>query len=392
MTERLPLLSAQLAFGLYAQRAGQRPIVTLMFRTAPARLPAAQVREVLQSVVLRNPALSYRIRFSRGAAYQEWCPSECDFAELHAVSGDAVAGTVTEAIEEFVTSLDGPAMAGRLIRSPDGDTLLLVFDHALVDEQSLLLIKRQLAAPSVPDDDQLARYQAAITDRLAFEDAAGNGAGIKFWADRLEAAGALPSAPDRTPRVIPFHRLPNVAVPRSFRGSLFPYVLFSIHRALREVEKRTPTIVGYPWGVRNAAAADLVGCFMNSVISLDTSQTAEEFVGSWYQEIDHADVPFTAVAGPGSGFSGWVTTHLSYTHAADRAVPVAGVPTEQVALTRGRPPQACAFLAVATVRDDELELRLLLDELVAGYGADEFGARWHHWLSTAIASIPERKS
>jgi hypothetical protein len=399
MTDTLPLLGAQLDFGLYAQRMGHRPSVRLMFRTPPSRLSAADVQLVLQSVVFRNPALSHRIRFSRGTAYQEWCPAECDFAELHAVSGDAVSGSVENVVEEFVTSLDGAPLSARLIRSPDSDNLILVFDHALVDEQSLLLIKRQLDAPSGSDDRQLARYQAAIKDQKAFEDAAVNGPGIKFWADRLGAAGEFPPAAGSTARDVPIVMLPSVAIPPFFRGSLFPYVLFSIHRALRDVGQPEPTSIGYPWaGTRNARQADVVGCFMNTVISLDVTarqpppDAVGDFVTSWYDEIDHADVPFAAVRAAGSTFSGSVTTQLSYTHAAARPVRVAGVPAVEVIQSRGRVPEVCAFIAAATVRDDQLELRLIFDEKVAGYGAQEFGTRWRHWLTTAISSIPERKS
>ncbi|MER5570656.1 hypothetical protein ABT083_31375 [Streptomyces goshikiensis] len=400
MTYKLPLLSAQLAFGLDAQRSGRRATVTLMFRTPPSRMSADDVRRVLQSVVLRNPALSYRIRFSRGVAYQEWHPTaECDFLEIRAASADAVPGRAMEVIEEFETSLDGAAMAARLIRSPESDDLLLVFDHALVDEQSLLIIKRQLDSPSPPDERQPALYQASVEDRRAFETAVTNGAGIGFWADRLKSAvGNFPQAQEKPTRVILIDSLPAVAVPRSFRGSLFPYVLFSIHRALRDVGEPGPTVIGYPWGGRNAAYSDVVGCFMNTAISVDAStpqqapQSAGEFLNRWYEEIDHADVPFTAVSALRSGFSGSLTAQLSYTHSAARPVKIAGIEAVEVVSTLGRAPQSSAFLAAATVRENDIQLRLLLDEQAVGYGAQEFGARWRHWLNIAILSFIEQKA
>lgn len=399
MTDTLPLLSAQLDFGMYAQRTGRRAMVHLLFRAPPARLSAADVHLVLQSVVLRNPALSYRIRFSRGTAYQQWCPAECDLAELHADTENAVSERVAEVLEEFVTALDGAAFSARLIRSPESDNLVLVFDHALVDEQSLLLIKRQLDSPSGPDDGELARYQVAINARKEQEAAAVNGSMTKFWAERLAAAGEFPRMTGRATRDVPFDTLPSVAIPRSFRGTLFPYVLFSLHLALRDVGQPGPTSVSYPWGgVRNAAHADVVGCFMNTVVSLDTvgSRSAPaavgDFVTSWYDEIDHADVPFNAVTALDSTFSGSVTTQLSYTHAAAHPVRVAGVPVAEVLSSRGRASEVCAFLAAVSVRSDGLHLRLLLDEKVAGYGVQEFGTRWRHWLTTAISNRPERKS
>lgn len=392
------MLSAQLAFGLEAERSGRRATVTLMFRTPRDSWSTADVRLVLESVVRRNPALSYRILFSRGAAYQEWRPAECDFAEHHVASADAVSQCLLELIEKFEISLDGAPLAARLVRSSENDYLLLVFDHALVDEQSILLVKRQLERPSAPDDRQLARYHATVIDRKASEDAAATGPGVRFWADRLAAAGEFPPAKARTPRIVPLETLPSVAIPRSFRGSLFPYALFAIHRALRDVGEPGPTVIGYPWGARNSAYSDVVGCFMNTLISLDTTGSRQapaavgDFLRSWYEEIDHADVPFTTVVTHGATFSGSVTTQLSYRHAGKRMVPVAGVPAVELTRSHGRGPRGPSLLTGVTVHEDELQPRLVIDEEITGYGSEEFGARWLHWLNTAISSFSERKS
>ncbi|MFI5557874.1 hypothetical protein ACIA2T_01230 [Amycolatopsis japonica] len=373
-------------------------MVSLRYRTPPSRLSTADVRQVLQSVVLRNPALSHRIEFSRGVAYQEWYPAECDFAELQVTGEDAVPGRVTEVIDECETSLDAAPMSARLIRYPEGDDLLLVFDHAFVDEQSLLLIRRQLNAPSSPDGRQLARYRAAINDRKTFEDAAANEPGVKFWANRLAAVGGkFPRAQEKTTRVVPAVTLPSVAIPRSFGGTLFPYVLFSLHRALRDVAECGPTVIGYPWDGRNGAYTDVVGCFMNTAVSLDTtgpqqaSEATADFVNRWYEEIDYADVPFTAVAALDATFRGSVTAYLGYTHAVKSTVEIAGIPAVRIASSHGRTPPTCTFEAAATVHGDELQLRLILDEEVAGYGAQELGTRWSHWLNTAILSFPDWK-
>jgi hypothetical protein len=192
--------------------------------------------------------------------------------------------------------------------------------------------------------------------------------------------------------------VPSVAVPRSFRGSLFPQVLFALHGALRDLSEPGPTVIGYPWGGRNPAYSQVVGCFMNTVVSLDTSAvrptptSAGDFLRNWYGEIDHADVPFSAVTGLGSTFSGTVMAQLSYQHGAERTVTVAGVPAVEISPIRGRGPKGLTVLAGVTVHDGELRPRLILDEEIAGYGAQEFGARWRHWLNTAISSFPERKS
>ncbi|WP_335974909.1 hypothetical protein [Streptomyces sp. CA2R106] len=398
MANRIPLLNAQLAFGLQAERSGRRSTVTLMFRTPPAGLSTSDVQQVVQSLLLRTPALSYRIRFSRGGAYQERHAAECDFAELTVAGGEAVSAGVTEQIEAFEVSLDGAAMAARLLRSPEADTLLLIFDHALVDEHSMVLIRRQLAAPSTPDAGQHARYQAAVHDRMAAEAAAAAGPGVAFWRERLDAAGEFPRLRPKPTRVVPIEKIPGVAIPRSFRGSLFPYVLFSIHRALRDVSQPGPTVIGYPWGGRNPAYTDVVGCFMNTVISLGPTGArqapadAAEFLRGWYGELDHADVPFSTVVGLRSAFSGAVTAQLSYQRATERTVVIAGVPAVETAPSRGRGPQGPVVLAGATLHDEELGLRLLIDEQSAGYGAQAFGARWRHWLTTALSRSPERTS
>lgn len=398
MTDRLPLLSAQLAFGLQAQRSAGKTIIALRFRTAASQMSTVDVRQVLQSIMLRNPALSYQIRFSRGVAYQEWHPADCDFAELRAENAEAASRMATAAVEEFERDIDGPAVAARLLRAPEGDDLVLVFDHALVDEQSLLTIKGQLGTPALPDGRERARYEAAVHDRRAFETAAADGPGVTFWSHRLgsvrEGFPQVNESPTQAVRVV---ELPLVAVPRSFRGSLFPSVLFSLHRALQDVAAPGATVIGYPWGGRNGAFSDVVGCFMNTVVSLDTAAHrsaaggVNEFVQDWFEEIDHADVPFTALMRLGSAFTGAVTAYLGYSHSASDTVDVAGTEAVEVPMTHGRIPGTSAFLAAATVRGAGVRLRLILDEDTVGYRAQELGTRWCDRLSTAISVPPEQR-
>jgi hypothetical protein len=397
MTRNLPLLSAQLAFGLLTERTGRRANITLLFRTPPARLVEADVRTVLEAVTLNNPAFSYRIRFSRGTAFQEWEPSGLDFTELALANEDEVPAFVTDAIENFVGAPDGPPMSACLLRSPESDHVLLLLDHAVVDEQSLLLIKHQLDTSSTPDDGKLARYQAAVESRRAAEDKAVSGPGVSFWEDRLAAAGEFPPPRARTGRYIPFAALAPVQIPRPFRGSLFPYVLFSIHCALRDVGAPGPTVIGYPWNTREAAYADVVGCFMNTVLSIGPAGPYKDmidpgnFVRSWYDEVDRADVPYHVVTSLDSTFSGWVNGQLSYTHGATLPLRIAGVEAVEVPLSHSRPPDISSFAAAATVRGDELRLRLLIDDRTTGYGAQELGERWRCRLHTAISSVPGRK-
>lgn len=400
MTDRLPLTNAQLAFGLVAQRVGQRATVSLRFRAPACCLSAADLREVLQSVILINPALSHRIRFARGAAYQEWCPTDCDLVELHADSQDAASRYVADLTSEFKSDIDGAPVSARLIRSRNGDELVLIFDHALVDEQSLLLIKRQLAGPSRPDGHERTRYEAAVNNRVDIEDSvtAAEGPGMKFWGDRLRAAGGeFPAVRESSSWVVPFVTFPGVEIPSDFRGSLFPYVLYSLHRAVRDVAGGGSSVISYPWGGRNAISSDVVGCFMNTVVSLDTTRPHQPhdgmaaFLGRWFREIDHADVSFTALTGLGSGFSGAVTAMLSYTHAMETTVNIAGTEAVEVMSSHGSIPNASSFIAAAAVRDSELRLGLILDEQAVDYRVRELSARWRHWLGVVVSGCTEQR-
>jgi hypothetical protein len=386
----------QLGFRMIAERTGRRTSIYLLFRTPPDRLSTTDLDQVLQSIVLQNPALACRIRFSRGIAYQEWTPGAPEFAELNAESEEAALRRVREVTDEFEASLDGPAMSVRLIRSTDGDHLLLIFDHAMVDEHSLLLIRRQLDTPAYKEKQPWARYEAAVHDRAARETTAANGPGTKFWADRLEASiGELPREIKESARSVPAVSLPSVSVPSSFHGSLFPYVLFSVHRALRDVAGPGPTLVGYPWGERNGTFYDVVGCFMNTVISLDmtrsedTTEAVGDFLNAWFREIDHADVPFAVVSGLGSAIPWSVTAFVSYTHGRQRTVNIAGTQAVEISTGYARPNPGSAFTAAAQVRDDEVHPHLFIDQETVRYQVRELGTRWCHWLSKALWRFPD---
>ncbi|WP_394617094.1 hypothetical protein JNUCC0626_47045 [Lentzea sp. JNUCC 0626] len=391
MSDRLPLLSAQLAFALDTQRTSRRPTVSLRFRTPPGRLVTADVHEVLRSVVRRNPALSHRIRFSRGSFHQEWCPGDLDFLELHETSEDAAGERVRKEIDEEETAVEASPVSARLVRSPESDVLLLMMDHALVDEQSTRIITSQLDRPADPDGDELMRYRQAVHTTKELEDAAAAGPGITFWQHRLNAATAdFPKARKDSTGFAPVTALPVVAIPRSLRGSVFPFVLFSIHRAARDLGDGGPTAVGYPWAARTTTRSTVVGCFLNTVISLDTTGpdrapgSADEFVAGWYREIEHADVPFTAVAAASPRFTGSVTGYLGYQHVGERPLTITGVPAVQIPSSHVRTPPTCGFQVAAAVREHELELRICVDEEAAGHGAQEFGERLLHRLDAAL--------
>ncbi|MEV0266884.1 hypothetical protein AB0I49_36845 [Streptomyces sp. NPDC050617] len=397
MAGRLPLLSTQLGFLLMAERTGRRVTTNRLFRLPPAVLSADDLNLVLRSIMLRNPTLSYRLGISRGEAYQERSSDAYDFAEVRVEDEAAVARLRLAVIDEFENDLNGAALAARLVRTHEADYLLMLFDHALVDGESQATMVQQLAAPEPAADGVRERFEAAIRDRAEFEKAAtADERGIAFWTDRLKhLPGELTSGTASTaaPERVALVDLPGVARPTALRGSCFPYVLFSIHRALRDVTAAEATVIAYPWGHRSAASSDVSGCFLNTVVSLDRTGphgTMADFLGDWYLEIDHADMPFAAVAGLGSAFSGSVSGMLAYATAAEDSACVAGVEAVEVAARDGRNQPIQAFSAVATVRNHEIGLELMVNEGV-GYEVQDLGARWHSRLGEMLSSSPERR-
>lgn len=393
MVSELPLLSPQLAFAMEGQRTGLRGSVCLQF-TAPAGvLVARDVDEVLQAIVRANPAFGYRPRFSRGEASQEWHPAGCDVEEVRGATSDDASALVVEAVARFEQALDGAPMAASLIRTPAGDRLAIVLDHGLVDQQSLVLVTRQLCSPPVPVEGARERFEAAVLARHDFEQAAGSRASsTTFWLDRLRAGGDFPRVRSGVATTVPSVELEGVEVPGTFSGSLFPAVLFSLHRAIREALPAAGTpLVGYPWGGRDGRYADVVGCFMNTAVSMDTTapgsgpEAVRAFRNGWFDELDHIDVPLTRLMGLGSGFTGAVMAYLSYSNEWIGSVDVAGTEVSQRSPAHAEIPVTSTFQAAATVRDGEVRPWLFVDEDVLGGTKQELGERWRGWLRRTLA-------
>ncbi|MGZ0150512.1 hypothetical protein ACXJJ3_25865 [Kribbella sp. WER1] len=365
----------------------------MQFSALPGSLVARDVEEVLAAVAATNPALCYRPRFSRGEAGQEWVPGWCDFAEIWAESEGAADRDVVHLVAGFESDRGGAPIGARLIRSPTGERLALVLDHALVDQQSLLLVMRQLAAPRASNPGERERFEEAVHDRFAFESAAADGASVVFWGDRLASAGgALPRVRQGTATTVPTVALQKVTVPQGFRGSLFPYLLFSLHRTIQDVLPGLgASVLGYPWGGRDSRVADLVGCFMNTAVSLDItgarmgSRDATAFRDAWFDELDHIDVPVTRLMGLNADFTGAVSAYLSFSGGWLDTVDIAGTAAVQMSPAYAEIPVTATFQAAASAREGELQPWLIVDESVPGFDTDELGARWLHWLNEVLS-------
>ncbi|NHA00365.1 hypothetical protein G5V59_10390 [Nocardioides sp. W3-2-3] len=234
-----------------------------------------------------------------------------------------------------------------------------------------------------------------MLDRIAFEAVATGEAGLAFWDERLRRVdGVLPalrSAAVPAPMTTP----PAVPVPAGARGSLFPAVLFSLHRAVRDVTTHG-VVLGYPWGGREGGFADVAGCFMNTVVSVDTTgpgrdaTALQEFVADWRRELGHADVPFTALTGLGGGFTGAVTAQAEPSRTPGSRWSTWPV-SRPVSSRPGAPTRSRASRASWPRRPSptaSLRLRLYVDPGLLGADAEELGARWGHWLGAVLAGVP----
>jgi hypothetical protein len=392
MTGRLPLLGAQLGYALAAERSGRRTAIYGIYRMASERLAAADLEAIAQSVLRRNVTLSLRIGFHRGVGYQERCPAVLDFAELQAANEDAVLRRAAQEADAFEGDPDGPSMVVRLFRSPDADYVLLMCDHALVDGEGYGLILQQLNAPAAPEDGAWERFEAAVRERAAAE-AAAEERGLKFWAERLSgfSGEVRTGAVAGNSRIISGVSAPSAAVPDAFRGSCFPYVLFSLHRAVREVRgSEATTVIAYQW--RSPRQVPVAACFLNTTMSLDLTgpggvpEAMPDFLDGWYSEIDYADVPFPAVAALRPAVAGSIAGFLAYDVASgESTVDISGVQGTEILLGYGRSQPMAPFSATATVQGKQIRLRLVVDEEATGLGVEDLGARWHRLLGEALS-------
>ncbi|MBW1598380.1 condensation domain-containing protein [Streptomyces sp. JJ38] len=401
--EAFPLTDAQLRFAVIAESTGRRVCVPLLFRMPPGAVATAVLQDVLDAMVTGNPALSCRVDLAHGTPVQRWHGGGCGFETCEAPSAERASRLVADAVEAFEESTEPDPMAARLIRVADGDLLLLMFDHTVVDEQSLGLVKRQLSDPppstfrTSDPSARLRRYEAAVRDRVQAEAEASRGGGPAFWRARLEEAGEhLPRRSEAQLTVAAVHTPEPVEIPDDLRGSVYQLVLAALHRALRDLDGDGPTVVGYTWGQRNTEFADVVGCFMNTVLSVDTTGEwstvgagIRAFRRGWWREIDHAAVPFSTVVASGATLAGrpWgghIDTVLIFEHApADPGWTVAGVPAEEIEPEHAVPNAPVAAAVVA--REGELRLRIAASRETPDDRVEALGRRWRHWLGEILS-------
>ncbi|MFD0267736.1 hypothetical protein ACFVGY_14240 [Streptomyces sp. NPDC127106] len=340
----LPAAGTQRRFAAMAAVSGRRLAVPLFMAVPAGLVDARHLDAALRVLADRHPALRCRVVVDRGLPVQEWAADRTPrLAVAHVGSADAAGRAAAAAIRAVEDGRTATALHTVLLRGPEQDLLGFVFDHAVVDETSLRLFTADLfrvldggrpdgsadpaglPAGEPAGGDPWTAFRDAVWTHVAAEAAAGDRVGhwvgrltpvARRWAARRASApeqhASAPggaSAPDQVPGVVrPLEPAPLPAPVGRARAALFPLALASLHLALRDTGVGAPTTVGYAWGARTDAAAHTVGCFMNTVLSAsastapagsphDAARFAERFVDAWWQDVDHADVPFDEVVG-----------------------------------------------------------------------------------------------
>ncbi|MEV5599701.1 non-ribosomal peptide synthetase [Streptomyces sp. NPDC052496] len=337
----LPVTGAQRRFLLARRLApGGRPdVVPLFFAFPRGTIDVARLRAAAGHLAAAHPALRTRPDVLRGAPVQRLGTPEAQVDRVTPRPGESAAAALRRTLlawtpegpplRLFLADAHGAAEAGDGVQAPAGggpgavEILALALDHAVCDEQSLGRISADLEAAygqrlgpgDVPRDRAAAEeagYREAVRLQLDVEQRASGPAALAYWAQRITPAladGGASAAPARRTA----QQAPAPAVPRPTgalqarlpirtddgRATAFPVLLGacgSAARALSEAHTpgRTP-LLGYPWGGRPAAAAPVLGCFLNTVVHPASACGPDDLTTTWWDDLDHADTPFDEV-------------------------------------------------------------------------------------------------
>ncbi|EME98256.1 non-ribosomal peptide synthetase [Streptomyces mobaraensis NBRC 13819 = DSM 40847] len=305
----LPVTGAQRRF-LLARRldpAGRPALVPLFFAFPAGAVDTARLESAAGHLAALHPALRVRPEVVRGVPVQRIGEPEGWVREVPVPPGATAAEVLPRALADWPA--EGPPLRF-LLATGDGteDVLALVLDHAVCDEQSLGGITDGLthayAEGLGPDDvpatrraEGTAAYREAVELQLAAEERASAPTARAYWARRLAGLRPPPplaGRPEATGTGSTRLRLPSPA--GDGRAAAFPAALDACARAARTLygAEHVPAL-GYPWGGRPAAAAPVLGCFLNTVAHPADAEGPEARTAAWWDDLDHADAPFDEV-------------------------------------------------------------------------------------------------
>lgn len=399
----LPVTGAQRRFVLVRAMdpAGRPDTVPMFFAFPRGTVDAVRLRAAANHLAARHPVLRARPEVLRGTpALRPFAP-DVPLERVTPAPGEDAAVALRRAVNGWTAH--GSPM--RLYLTEDARTdeeiLGVVLDHTACDGQSLARIVEELGgayrdrvgpgdlAPA-DAEAELAAYREAVLLQLDAEQRAGSQAALGYWGDRLRsvreraplprphhaAAGVLPTGAAESRRAAPLGGVP------------FPALLDACRAAAQILygPGHVPP-VGYPWGGRPAPAAQVLGCFLNTVVFPASTDGAPHGYGgharggsdvtaaAWWDDLDRADTPFDEVVhaarSAGSSWSGRLDGLLTVDDAQRRPLlSLGGVPGREVHVD-GRPVRAP--FAVSLTQGPELRIRMVWDRSVLDDEAAEDG-------------------
>ncbi|MEV6956266.1 condensation domain-containing protein [Streptomyces sp. NPDC051183] len=399
----LPATGAQRRFVLVRSLdpAGRPDLVPMFFAFPQGTIDPERLRAAARRLAARHTALRSRPTVIRGTPVLSVAADpDVSVTRPGLVPGESPAEALRRALAAW--DVQGPSLRLFLVRDEEReeDVLAVVLDHAVCDGRSLARIVDELGAAygeeatdghPTPQETraELAAYRDAVLGQLAAEEKAETPEAAAYWADRLHAVHDHAPVP-RPARVREGARPGGAAqarLPAHDAGVSFPGLLDACRSAARELygpDRAVP--LGYPWGGRPTGAEPVVGCFLNTLVfPVDTghgpgSQVAAD---AWWDDLDHADVPFDAVVAAaraaGSRWSGGLDGLLTVDDDTRRPpLRLAGVEGREVHVD-GRPVRGP--FAVSVTQGAEIRLRMVWDRAVLG---DETAHRAFDVLTRAL--------
>ncbi|MGW6412791.1 condensation domain-containing protein [Streptomyces vinaceus] len=392
----LPATGAQRRFLLFRSLdpAGRADIVPLFFAFPRGTVDPARLRDAANHLAARHPVLRSRPCVVRATPVLRPEPADVPLEHVAASPGESAEEALRRTLMYWAPQ--GPPLRLFLAHTTDHDTataseevLAVVLDHIACDGRSLARIVEALgaayrdrrSADDVSPADvaaALAEYEDAVRRQLGAEDRASSPEALAYWGERLRAVHG--QAPPPGTRPVPAG-LPSGSAEFTLAspvgGVPFPVLLDACRAAASALYGVGPVVpIGYPWGGRPAGAADVLGCFLNTVVfPADTSAEAPPEVtatGCW-DDLDRADTPFDEVVraarASGSTWSGRLDGLLTVDEARDRTPLRLGSTTGREVHIGGR--QVRAPFAVSATQGPELYLRMVWDRTVLADGAAE---------------------
>ncbi|MFF0742777.1 non-ribosomal peptide synthetase [Streptomyces sp. NPDC004111] len=407
----LPVTGAQRRFVLVRAMdpAGRPDTVPMFFAFPRGTVDTARLRAAACHLAAVHPALRSQAFVVRGTPVLRHAAPEIPVERVGCAPGEDVHDALRRAVGAW--SADGPPLRLFLARQEHGsgtgrtgeghedgaeEVLAIVLDHAACDGQSLARIVEELGTAYRdrlgPDDAapadvaaELAAYREAVLLQLDAEHRASSPDALAYWGERLRDVGER--APKPAARSADTTALPTGAAELTLPADqlAMPFAtLLDACRAAAQVLYGTGHVppIGYPWGGRPAAAAPVLGCFLNTVAfpaATHGPRPAPELTATqWWDDLDRADTPFDEVVraarAAGSRWSGQLDGLLTVDDARRRPVLGLGGTTGREVHVDGRAVRAP--FAVSVVQGPETQLRMVWDRAVLDDAAarDAFAA------------------